>query len=88
MTKTPSVAAVAADSPMVWADKPQLVRWAHLWTVLGFFVPGLSVVGIVLATMAKRNGEFGAQTALRNAVAVTLFLALLFLVIVAIASFL
>jgi len=90
MDAMPSTTPVAAQGQgqVAWADKPRLVRWAHLCTLLGFVVIGLSLVGIVLASIAKRNGEFGAAKALRNAVAMTLFLALLFLAVVAIASFL
>lgn len=69
-------------------DEPRLARWAHICTLVGFLLIGLSVVGIVLASMAVRRGEFGAKTTLRNAIAVTLFQLILFLAIVAISSFL
>ena len=76
MDPRPTSAPTTADPPQVWGDRPRLGRWAHWATFLGFIVVGLSVVGIVLAVLAKRRGEFGAGKALRNAIAVTAFLLL------------
>ena len=89
MNTMPPAAAVAADAPRAgeaYPDRPVLVRWAHVCTFAGFFVWGLSVVGIVLAVMAVKRGEHGATTARRNAIAVTVFLAVCFLLVVIIAS--
>lgn len=73
-------------APATYPDQPRLVRWAHWLTFLGLLLPGLSVVGIVLAHRAKAAGEYGADKALRNALAVTGFLLLLLAAVLLLAN--
>lgn len=91
MPETRPETAVAADARPMGASQPAaripLTRWAFYFTFAGFIVTGLSLVGIFLAYLAKKNGEPGAHRALVNAIGVTILQPLIILAFAVIVVF-